>query len=282
MLIATVLMVAEQRVTNVDGLRDELAGLLRSIEDLQAEHDAGDLDDGDFAQLTDDYTVRAADLARRIETTESEQRAGSEQTKRSNKEKERETSESEPLAGGRDTPWLRRAMVLAGAFGFAIAAGLLLARFTGERGVNDELTGNIDASTRQQSFECQGLASGNGNGEADILGALECYDDVLTQDPDNLEALSYRGWLLVLTAQSAQQSSSDDQATELLESGLAYLDRAVTIDPTFIDARAFRASTYDRQGRADEACAEVAALLALDPPEFFVQQTTGIVERNNC
>ena len=34
--------------------------LLRSLEDLEREHDAGDLDDADYTALKDDYTARAA------------------------------------------------------------------------------------------------------------------------------------------------------------------------------------------------------------------------------
>ena len=39
---------------------DQREFLLRSLEDLEREHDAGDLDDADYAALKDDYTARAA------------------------------------------------------------------------------------------------------------------------------------------------------------------------------------------------------------------------------
>ena len=53
---------------------DELAALeeqrdflLRSITDLDQEHAAGDLEDGDYQSLKDDYTARAAEVLRAIE-----------------------------------------------------------------------------------------------------------------------------------------------------------------------------------------------------------------------
>ena len=39
---------------------DQREFLLRSLEDLEREHDAGDLDDADYIALKDDYTARAA------------------------------------------------------------------------------------------------------------------------------------------------------------------------------------------------------------------------------
>ena len=41
-------------------MEEERDFLLRSLDDLDAEHRAGDLDDHDYDELRDDYTVRAA------------------------------------------------------------------------------------------------------------------------------------------------------------------------------------------------------------------------------
>ena len=45
-------------------LEDERRFLLRSLRDLDAEHDAGDVDEDDYATLRDGYTKRAADVLR--------------------------------------------------------------------------------------------------------------------------------------------------------------------------------------------------------------------------
>ncbi len=228
-------------------LEDELDVQLRSLDDLEAEFSAGDLDEGDYETLRDDYTIRVADTMRRLDN-------------------QKVLADDRPHR--RINPLAVAAVVL-----FAAGAGWLLARSTGERGVNDILTGEI-ASTRQRVFDCQEQAA---NG--DIVPALECFDDVLLEDPDNSEALTYRGWYVILTVSSVQDEA---QAAELLQTGLTYLDRAVDVDPDFPDARAFRAVVFDRLGDGAAACAEVDTLVALNPPPFFISQTEGIVERNGC
>ncbi len=234
----------------IAALEDQLEVQLRSLDDLEAEFAAGDMEPDDYQTLKDDYTVRVADTMRQLE--HQQELGGPRSSRRIN-----------PLA-------------LAGLVVFAALSGWLLARSTGERGVNDILTGDI-SSTRQRVFDCQEVAAGG-----EIVEALRCFDEVLLEDPDNPEALSYRGWYVVLTAPSAEAAGEIEQSAQLLETGLTYLDRAVDIDPTFPDARAFRAVVYDRMGDGEAACIEVATLISLNPPPFFVQQSQGIVDRNGC
>lgn len=233
----------------IAALEEELALQLRSLDDLDAEFNAGDLDRADYDTLRDDYTVRVADTMRKLDN----QRDLVSTPKR------------------RFNLWAVAAMVV-----FAAGAGVLLARSTGERGVNDVLTGNIESS-RQRVFDCQRMAE-----DGQIVESLQCFDDVLLEDPDNVEALTYRGWFVILTISSAGDTVDEGQAAELLNSGLTYLDRAVEVAPDFPDARAFRSVVYDRLGRADEACTEIETLRTLDPPPFFLTQTQGVAERNGC
>ncbi len=48
-------------------LEDERDHLLRSLDDLDAEHDAGDLTDEEYEGLRDEYTNRAAEVLKAIE-----------------------------------------------------------------------------------------------------------------------------------------------------------------------------------------------------------------------
>jgi tetratricopeptide (TPR) repeat protein len=238
--------------------------LLRSLDDLDREYEAGDLDDDDYRALRDDYTARAAAVIRRLEGTDEPSGA------------------TGPDPGSK--PGLgRRVAVGIGLGAFALLAGLILARTMGERGVNDQLTGGIDESSRTKVVRCQELGSTGG----DLLGALECFDEILVDDPQNPEALAYRGWYVLLASGSLQQTAdgsdqAEADAVELLESGLDYLERSIEADPTFPDPLAFRASVYDRLGESELACADVATLDTLDPPEFFLEQTAAIAERNDC
>lgn len=247
-------------------LEEERDLLLRSLEDLDAEYAAGDLDAVDYETLRDDYTARAAAVIRRLDQANSP------------------ASPSEPSGSGqRSVPFGRRAGVVLALGAFAVLAGLFLARTAGERGVNDQITGSIDESSRTRVVRCQELGSSGG----DLVGALECFDELLLDDPENAEALAYRGWYLLLASGSLQQSAdasaqADVDAAELLASGLEYLDRSIEADPSFPDPLAFRASVYDRLGQSELACTDIATLLTLDPPEFFLDQTTAIADRNDC
>jgi tetratricopeptide (TPR) repeat protein len=241
-------------------LEDERRQLLAAIDGLDRELDAGELDPVDHRELRDDYIRRAADVLRRL--------AGA-------------APAPDPAPAGRRRFPL--AVLLAGFTLFAVAAGIALARASGERGVG-ELTGGVDPSSRARVAECQELGATGG----DLVGSLRCFDEVLALDPENPEALAYRGWYLILAAGSLQEAGEEDapdadaQVVELTESGMAYLDRAIGIDPDYPDPLAFRAIVADRQGRSADACADIETLLALEPPEFFVSMTSGIVERNDC
>lgn len=262
-------------------LEEERDLLLRSLDDLDAEHAAGDLDQDDYEALRDSYTQRAAEVLRQLEgpTPKASGTRASAGAKSATAAPETATDP----AGRPTRP--RRLLVLGGLAVFALIAGLALAQGLGERGVNDSLTGAVDPSSRTRVMECQAQGSGP---EGDLLGAIKCFDQVLTVDPENAEALAYRGWYLLLAAGSVQQGGgptdtvppADIQA--LIDGGLDYLTRAIEADPTLPDPLAFRAVAYDRLGRSEEACADVAALKALNPPPFFLQQTSALAERNGC
>ncbi len=168
--------------------------------------------------------------------------------------------------------------VVAGGLVIAVGSGWVLAQVAGERGVNDALTGEVATSPRQMVAQCQEIAAGADG----LLPALECFDDVLATDPTNVEALTYRGWYVVLASSSAESSGDDSVADELVDSGLSYLNDAIAIDPTYPDARAFRAVVYSRKDQSAEACSEIAELRALDPPEMMLQLTASIAAENGC
>ncbi|MEZ5235034.1 MAG: tetratricopeptide repeat protein [Acidimicrobiales bacterium] len=87
---------------------------------------------------------------------------------------------------------------------------------------------------------------------------MKCYSEVLDRAPNNPEALTYRGWLLVRTGNAAleQQAARD-------------LDEAVTADPTYPDARAFRAIVFFRLGRFQAAQDELDVLDTLERPPII-------------
>ena len=148
--------------------REELEFVLASLDDLEAEYEAGDLDDVDHAALKSDYTTRAARLIRAAEGDPAETSAAD--------DKVVERSWRRMVA------WTVLVVVVAG------LAGVLIADFSGSRG-DGTVTGDIRETVRQRKFEAAQLLG------SDPARALEIYDGVLEDEPSDAEALAYRGWL---------------------------------------------------------------------------------------
>lgn len=157
-------------------LEEQRDFLLRSLEDLEAEHAAGDIDDHDYAALRDDYTARAAAVLRAIEAG----RAGPTRA-----------------SGSRGSRW-RSVVVGLGVLAFATLAGVLVAQTAGRRDPGQVITGDIRQSVTEKLNE-----AGRRGGEGDLDAALALYDEVLQDDPGNPEALTYKGWMLTLSGDGA-------------------------------------------------------------------------------
>ncbi len=234
---------------------DEQASLLRSLTDLEREYNAGDLDDADYEALKDDYTVRAADLLRR----------------RANIEAGVSEAAATAAVARQEQRW-RRPIVALATVGTALGIGVAVARFAGERVGSQGLTGSVRAAGAERSAEVQALLTkAQQNLSADPFTALKAYDEVLTIDPENPEAVTYGGWLLRIVAQSADGAARD----ELLGRAKDRLDKAIAIAPGYPDARAFRGilrlrDFNDPVGANDD----FTTLAALDPPPF-VKQLVG-------
>ena len=245
-----------QRLAQLEAERDTL---LTSIDDLEREHEAGDLDRVDYRELHDDYTARTAAVLREIE---------------GNKKPEQKTSASETDPAKK---LYRRALTALLIGCFAVASGLILARTVGERGVDDALSGSVDTSRRDQVIQCRRQGE-----DGDLAGALECYDDVIEVDPTNAGALTYRGWFRILQVDSLTEAGEETAAQQFLEAGQRDLNLAIEIDPDTPDAFAFRSVVHSRLGRSEQVCEDIASLVALDPPQFYLTQTSRLAETNNC
>jgi len=214
-------------------LEEERDFLLDSLDDLDAEHAAGDISSDDHGSLRDDYTRRAAEVMRAIE----EQREAF-------------------AAIDRDISIGRRIATFAAVAVIVALAGVLLARAAGFRTPADTITGDVRQTTAGLLAEADTLTR-----EGQFEAAIERYDELLDQEPANVEALTYRGWL---TAQTG------DDAT-----ALARLADAVAVDPAYPDAHVFRALIFRRTGRWDDAAAELAVLDTLDLPPAIESMLVG-------
>ncbi len=215
-------------------LEEQRDFLLGSLDDLEREWAAGDIDEADYVALKDDYTARAASVIRALDEGAA-----------------RFSSARRPGGTRRNLAFVAVVLLL------GVGAGLLVAHFSGTRTGGQSATGDVRLDRREQLARCLSLFS-----EGEALEAVMCYDDVLAVDPENVEALTYRGWALV-------------QAT-LVADGLEFLDRAIALDPTYPDARVFRALTYRDQGRIEDARADVAALDDIQIPVAMADLIDGL------
>ncbi len=149
-------------------LEEEKSFLLRSLDDLDRELAAGDVDRVDYDELHEGYVARAAAVMHQIKDAKAglgelaAQRTGT----------------------GRRVAWVGAVVV------FATVAGILLARASGFRGTGTSLTGT-GAAPDEQLAQCEGQLA------KDPKASLACFDKLLKAAPDDVETLTYGGWAKV-------------------------------------------------------------------------------------
>jgi len=217
-------------------LEEQRDFLLRSLDDLEREHDAGDVDETDYRTLKDDYTARAARTIRAIES-----------------------HQARVAAARPPRSWRRLVLVVAAVGAFALLAGVMVAQSAGRRGAGDQITGDIRESTRAKLDEAVTLASQQRYDEA-----IAIYDEVLADQPGNVEAMTFKGWF--------QWQSGDGQ-------GVVTLVEAAELDAAYPATHAFLAVVFERLGRPDTARLELDRLDALDPPPEYRDLTAALRDR---
>ena len=220
-------------------LEDERRHLLRSLRDLDAEHGAGDVDDGDYATLRDGYTKRAADVLRELDAGRA------------------------ALPARRSSPWARRAVVIVVVVAVAVGAGFLVARTSGQR------TPDQPVASGPAADDVAGLlAEARRLLGVDPAQAQALYQQVLEQRPEQAEALTYNAWLLFVGSRGADEAL----AATAVDVSREQLRRVTELDPTYPDPRCFLA-VIAAAADDDRAAArvEAEACLALDPPSLVRQ-----------
>lgn len=225
-----------------DDLRDEQQFLLRSLRDLDNERAAGDIDDADYAALRDGYISRTAAITRELNG------AGA----------------SEAISRN----WVRRILVVGCVIAAGAGAGIWVASQSGQRLPGESATGAIDqsssvilATARQLNFSDPGKA-------------IELYTQVLKLEPDNAEALTYRSWILALTARAATGSVKQ----LALVTAVNDLLRAQQVDDQYPDAHCFLGIVYFRfLNSASLAKPQLDTCKAMNPPEEVQSFVDAIV-----
>jgi tetratricopeptide (TPR) repeat protein len=222
-----------RRVLDADraSLEEQRDFLLRSLDDLEREHDAGDIDETDYAALRDDYTVRAAAVLRSLDA--------------------HATLQTEPAG-----PKRRIVLWTAGIVVFAVLAGVGVALTSGRRDSGSVASGDPAGGASENIARADQLMS-----EDKLEEAIAAYTKALDDQPSNVRALTYRGWLYFQTND--------------LTHAWADLDAAVKVDPKFPDAHVFRSIMLTRDSKWADAYAEFKAIDVASAPPDVVQLLVG-------
>lgn len=226
-----------------DELEEERDFLLGSLQDLEREHDAGELSERDFQALHADYTARAAVVLRALESGRSRPA--------------RSGSNAAPTVKTRRPLIVTLGVVLLVA---AVAAGAV-ATFSSTREPGAPLTGSLPETPSGRMQQALQLES-----EGKAAEALKIYDELIKADPRNIGALAYRGWLL-------KRAGLPDQA-------MASLDQAIAVDPRFPDAHFFRGMVlYDDRKDPAGAVTEFRLFLSNNPPREMIPLVESVLRR---
>ncbi len=141
--------------------------LLSSLDDLEREHEAADIDERDYEALREDYIARAAAVMHALDRPARPQRA------------------TTTRAGGRIAAWT------AGVLVFAVLCGLAVAWAAGRGG-----SSSVAGGARDDAAQAEQLM-----GEGKFEDAIAAFSRALDAQPSNARALTYRGWLYAQTNQ---------------------------------------------------------------------------------
>jgi cytochrome c-type biogenesis protein CcmH/NrfG len=231
--------------------------LLKSLDDLETERSAGNIDDESYQDLHDNYTTRAAATIRAL----------------------RDGVDARPTAPA--SSWRRRGLVIGAIVALAALAAVTLAAALGARLPGQTSSGNTPGEQRQSRLEAAVDANPNDAGarlalarfreeSGDVVGALKQLDEAVRVAPDNVEALANAGRIRFIVA---GQVPSPDARRQLVTGARSLLDRAVQVDPNHADARFFRGVLLlDGFNEVDAAVGEFQRYLVLAPDGPFAEQ----------
>jgi cytochrome c-type biogenesis protein CcmH/NrfG len=217
-------------------LESERSFLLRSLEDLDSELMAGNIDPDSYRTLHDDYTARAAEVIRELE----------------------EGTEPEKPEKPRGLKWITYG-------GIAIFVGLvafLMSQAVGDRQPGQSATGNDDIPAtvttvaRDPELEAaenavdanpndydarvryaRALVATRVDGGPKYADAIQQYVEASKIDPDQAEPYAYSGWISAIVASATSDAPSRQT---LLEVAGKRLDQAIAVDPDYTDSYVFK------------------------------------------
>jgi tetratricopeptide (TPR) repeat protein len=280
-------------------LADQREFLLRSLEDADREHDAGDLSDEDHALLVSRDRARLAEveaqLAALAEASAPAEAAppaeasapaqaepgapGPEAPAAQPEMPMPEAAPREQQAVGengtgaparRPLPLWRKGGIVVCCMLIVLGAAILVMHFVQARQPGQPLTGSISLPQAQQ-IEQQLQQALSYNNQGNTKAALELYDKVLSEDPSNPAALAYAGYLQWNLGSTAHVSS-------LVRIGRAEIQTAVKDSPSYYEAHLFYGLVLANQDHNSAAAVvQFSEFLADGPPASDLAEAAPLV-----
>ena len=237
-------------------LEEERDFLMRSLDDLELEHESGGIDDESYAELHDDYTARAAAVIRTL----------------------RDGVDVTPAPPPRSASRTRRRVVLVSlVLVFAIAAGTSLAYALGARLPGQTSSGNSAAApsttnaaqaalstkiddlqtkvnARPDDYDLRLQLARAYEENGDLANAIKQSDEAITIDANRPEGHANAARLIFLASEVAP---AQDAKNTLVAQALAGFNQAIAVGPDYADSYYFRAVLYSQSSLRDFARAQI-------------------------
>ncbi|MDQ6840636.1 MAG: hypothetical protein M3137_20450 [Actinomycetota bacterium] len=230
-------------------LDEERDFFLRSLRDLEVEHEAGDIDDTDYDALKDDYTVRAAAVIRQLDadrvavSPSGATTPGGDEPSSAPPEPAWDGPSGAPTQSGGRPRWRRWVGGVVVAVAAGSLAGWAVTRASGSRLPGQTVSGiPVGAEKVAQLLDQSQKAAASG----DAVTALKDCRTILADNPNQPQALAEEGWVLAQTQQPALQSQ-----------GLNDLTRAVALAPGDQTAHLYRGIVLLDVGRRSQAVGDL-------------------------
>jgi hypothetical protein len=236
-------------------LDDEREFLLRSIDDAQRERDAGDLSDADYDVLVARDRARLAEVETKLAALGPERKA------------DVKPPAPDVAPRRRYGTWSRVGIVVACLF-IAAGLGILVDHAVSPAAPGQAPTGSVTLS-KAQKIEDQLAAASVLAEDGEGQQALELYNTVLTEDPEDPIALAAGGWLEWNAGVSGKSAAAE-------RAGRQSEEKAVRYGPSFYGGHLYLGLILlDQDDDAPAAIDQFTAFLADGPSKEEIKSVSS-------
>jgi tetratricopeptide (TPR) repeat protein len=258
-------------------LDDQREFLVRSIDDAVREYDAGDLEQADYEVLTTRDRLRLAEveasLAALGPATPSGEAAGTAQAAAPSAATSTDAAPTDATSPAAERPRfsVRRRISMVVACCFIVAGAVILVDHALNPRLPDQASSGSITLPKAQLIEEQLTEALALNNQGKATSALSLYDKVLSEDPDDPDALAAAGWL------EWNYGTAGDSST-LVAAGRRAEEKAIRVAPTFYAGHLFLGLIlFNQDHNATGAVKEFNAFLADKPPAAQVKADASLL-----